>query len=156
MSYFVGGKLKLKNKGKTNIATLQIKQQITKTAHSSLVKKQLKKENEILNDVKESLEIYNITDDNEKNMLDTIIKQEMNKSEIREKENDIKLKTNNNINYIDNRTDAEKKFDEMRLKRLPDTVKDEIKGKKKELKDKFTDILDKQLNHFDIPKVGSG
>lgn len=167
MSFFVGGKLKLKNQ-KANLATLKIKQQMTNSAISNLSKKQININNEVLQGVKESLIEFCDKEENQK-YLEELVKSN----------NNIKVKTlddlmpsniinndqgniandkifNLNKTEIDTRTKAERKFDEMKRKKFPDKILNELQGKKKELKEKFNKILDKQLNHNDIPKVSSG
>ena len=41
-------------------------------------------------------------------------------------------------------------------KKLNERIEKELKGGNKEALAKFKELLDKQTNHFDIPKVGSG
>lgn len=161
MSTFIGGKLKFKN-AKANMTTLKIKQQILNSTNKQ-VNNTIKndKEEEILNEVKNSISSYCVVPHS--NDLDLVnIGNNNEYKSIKSNENSQKVIDNNivklnlNIKEKDTRTLAEKKFDEMRLKKLPIVVNKEIKGYKKELKDKFTKILDKQTDHYDIPKVGTG
>ncbi|KAL9936538.1 hypothetical protein V8E36_004606 [Tilletia maclaganii] len=54
------------------------------------------------------------------------------------------------------RTEAERRFDEIQKKRLVDKVKTEAKQSHKEKVDKFNTYLESLSEHYDIPKVGPG
>ncbi|KAE8233973.1 hypothetical protein CF326_g981 [Tilletia indica] len=54
------------------------------------------------------------------------------------------------------RTDAERRFDEIQRKRLVEKVKSEAKKSHKEKVDKFNTYLESLSEHYDIPKVGPG
>ncbi|KAK0533942.1 hypothetical protein OC834_002067 [Tilletia horrida] len=54
------------------------------------------------------------------------------------------------------RTDAERRFDEVQKKRLVQKVKTEAKQSHKEKVDKFNTYLESLSEHYDIPKVGPG
>lgn len=56
---------------------------------------------------------------------------------------------------VDRRTAAEKRFDELRVKRISERIKKE-EDPKQENKERFKRILDKQTEHYDVPKVGGG
>ena len=58
--------------------------------------------------------------------------------------------------YVDNRTAAEKRFDEIHERRLPQKIACEIETTFKEKFDKFGKNLSKIPVHYDIPKVGPG
>ena len=133
---FVGGKLKFKNP-KANLTTLKLKDQIIKNSNSSM-SNMSKNELKTFNDFKESIgEVITINNGDKK--LDKLVEQ---------------IKNNEKKEEKDYRTDMEKKFDEMRMKKLPERIDQNLKGYKKELQDKFKDILDKQVNNFEMPKVG--
>ncbi|CAD6926797.1 unnamed protein product [Tilletia controversa] len=54
------------------------------------------------------------------------------------------------------RTDAERRFDEIQRKRLSEKVKTEAKKSHKDKVDKFNTYLESLSEHYDIPKVGPG
>lgn len=56
----------------------------------------------------------------------------------------------------DNRTEAEKRFDESRLRKLPDKIRKDLSTSYKKKYDSFNKNLSKLPEHFDIPKVGPG
>mmetsp|Transcript_33161 Transcript_33161/g.34469 ORF Transcript_33161/g.34469 Transcript_33161/m.34469 type:complete len:153 (-) Transcript_33161:53-511(-) len=152
MSFFVGGKLKLKN-SKTNLATLRIKQQMTQSTISNSRKRE---EKAILDELKETIGTYSVSTEKDQNIVDQMINENKREDSLNR---EIELNRPVKINLqkdVDHRTAAEKKFDEMRLKKIPDRIEKEIQGNKKEMQGKFKKILDNQVNHFDIPKVGSG
>jgi protein FAM32A len=65
--------------------------------------------------------------------------------------------TENKLKYdFDTRTEAEKRFDDVKLKRLPEKVEKNIIRTFKDKVNTFTKTLSKQPEHYDIPKVGPG
>ncbi|PWN88474.1 DUF1754-domain-containing protein [Acaromyces ingoldii] len=54
------------------------------------------------------------------------------------------------------KTAAERKFEEVRLKRMAERVAREAKMSHKEKVDKFNRDLENQTEHYDLPKVGPG
>jgi hypothetical protein len=56
----------------------------------------------------------------------------------------------------DNRTAAERLFDERKLNKLPDKIKKEIDLTFKKKYEEFNKKLSKLPEHYDIPKVGPG
>ena len=79
------------------------------------------------------------------------------------KNNDEKVEPDKiyNIEYrvvhdYDPRTDAEKRYDEIKMKRLPEKVHKNIITSFQEKFDNFSKNLSKLPEHFDIPKVGPG
>ena len=141
-SYFVGGKLKLKN-SKANQTTIKIKKTIADITHSQInsgstlnenEKHKLIKEKEILQEFQENFKDY-MQSKNGKIDLNEFIGEKENKKQ-------------------DYKTEAEKKFDEFQKNKQTERIEKEVQGNKKQLQEKFKKILDKQVNHFDIPKVG--
>jgi hypothetical protein len=159
MSLFVGGKLKFK-KPNVNSATLALKEKIIEVNYKN------KREMEILNDVKDSITNYCIVPGNtNNNNISSIMNSESyNTSNNNNNKDDKNYISDNNYVYKkelnlkekDCRTLAEKKFDELRLKKLPIKVNKEVKENRKDIINKFNKMLDKQADHYDIPKVGTG
>jgi protein FAM32A len=58
--------------------------------------------------------------------------------------------------FLDTRTQAEKLFDERRLKRLPEMVKRNANVTFKQKLEVYNKSLSKLPEHYDIPKVGPG
>lgn len=56
---------------------------------------------------------------------------------------------------IDRRTVAEKQFEELRTKRITQKIQSK-EDHKQDNKERFKRILDKQTEHYDVPKVGGG
>jgi hypothetical protein len=56
----------------------------------------------------------------------------------------------------DNRTAAEKLFEERKLKRLPDKIKKTLQTNFKQKYQNYSKMLSKLPEHYDIPKVGPG
>ena len=56
----------------------------------------------------------------------------------------------------DSRTDAEKRYDDVKLKRLPSKVHNNVLTTFQEKFDNYSKNLSKLPEHFDIPKVGPG
>ena len=54
---------------------------------------------------------------------------------------------------IDTRTEAEKRFDKIKEKRLNEKITKELEVNSKQKKQKFMELLDKQGDKFDIQKV---
>ncbi|CEH15514.1 Conserved alpha-helical protein [Ceraceosorus bombacis] len=53
-------------------------------------------------------------------------------------------------------TEAERKFQEVRLKRMRERVAKEAKKSHKEKVDDFNKYLEAQTDHFDLPRIGPG
>ena len=66
-----------------------------------------------------------------------------------------KIEFRGNIDY-DTRTEAEKRYDEVKLKRLPEKIHQNISSSFQEKFDNYSKNLSKLPEHFDIPKVGPG
>jgi len=153
MSYkdvnFVGGKLKFKNPkiDKTIIKMKKIaKKEIIDTFGEE---PKMKNYEEIIND---GLPI----DEEEKlEIVERKINAE-NKKIIKEKENKIDLMYGFIDEINDQRTAAEKRFDAMKLKRLPEKIEKETKITFKNKYEEFSKNLNKLPEHYDIPKVGPG
>ena len=133
-SNFVGGKLKLKNVKEDNqtkkIKKIMTKDIITKTIPNKGKTFIYEGDSEIVQSIEEN--------EREREL------QQVDKKEQREPI------------YIDTRTAAEKRFDEIHLRRLPDKIETVIQTTFKEKFDKFGKNLSKIPIHYDIPKVGPG
>jgi protein FAM32A len=66
-----------------------------------------------------------------------------------------KIEFRGNIDY-DSRTEAEKRYDDVKLKRLPQKIHKNISTTFQEKFDSYSKNLSKLPEHFDIPKVGPG
>lgn len=62
----------------------------------------------------------------------------------------------NEPSYLDTRTQAQKMFDERRLKKLPEKIKKNLNVTFKQRFETFNKALSKLPEHYDIPKVGPG
>lgn len=159
MSNFIPGKLKFKNH-KSNSTTVQIKETMRRS--NLLIAEKISKTSQ-RKETKEQEENESISNKNVYTLYDLELREDK-KTDITEENKKVKVystytkidKPEKNNSIIDNRTEAEKKFDSLRLKRLSDKIEKEVKTNKKENMEKFKELLDKQPNHYDIPKVGSG
>lgn len=127
-STFIGGKLKLKKQIPSR-SILEIK----KIGLKDIKKNQIEERDLTSN------QIYSGLDENEENYMNCLIN-EINKTN----------------KQSDTRTDAEKLFDERRLKRLPEKIKKNVNVTYKQKYENFTKSLSKLPEHYDIPKVGPG
>ena len=66
-----------------------------------------------------------------------------------------KIEFRGNIDY-DTRTEAEKRYDDVKLKRLPQKIHKNISTTFQEKFDSYSKNLSRLPEHFDIPKVGPG
>lgn len=142
---FVGGKLKLKNQ-KTDRSMKEVKKVITKDI--SKVKKEPAGK-----DIDNDKIIANLNDD-EENYLNELA----NQAKGGDNENNSKNKNNkrNIPETVDYRTEAEKLFEERRMKNLPEKMRKNLIMSYKERYEKFNKTLSKLPEHYDIPKVGPG
>lgn len=134
---FVGGKLTFKNAKEDNI-TKKMKKIMTRDAITKTIPQ--KGKTYILDGDSElvrSIEEHNIAE-------------KMERME-NQKENNDKEQP-----YVDTRTAAEKRFDEINERRLPEKIETIISTTFKEKFDKFGQNLSKIPVHYDIPKVGPG
>jgi protein FAM32A len=71
-----------------------------------------------------------------------------------------KIKGDKTFGYItsdnDNRTEAERLFDERKLKKLPEKIKKEVTTNFKQKYENYSKNLSRLPEHYDIPKVGPG
>ena len=125
-SKVISGKLKLKNH-KSNYISKPLKYIISKD-----IKMQ---ENFVLNEVHNSIIITSLDDASTETQSEN--------------------KTNTKY-YYDNRTETEKKFDEIRLGRIDQMIEKKKDMTFKQRIDKFSNYLSKLPEHYDIPKVGPG
>jgi protein FAM32A len=123
---FIGGKLKLKNQKNQHVV-----QQIRKV-FSKEIKLGNKEEKEISNEVI----VAGLNEQEEKYMNELV-------DQI-------------NGQPIDTRTEAERLFDERRMKRIPEKIKKSLATTYKQRYEAFNKQLSKLPEHYDIPKVGPG
>lgn len=152
MTTFIPGRLKFKNT-KASISTIKIKQQII----NSVIKD---KENDNMPKLEDNT-ILSLNELEDKNKTNHIYDNKSNKNDNKEYTCNKDAKNIINSNNIDNiklnkKTKAEEKFEDLRKKRLNERIQKELKGGNKLALTKFKELLDKQTNHFDIFKVGSG
>lgn len=62
----------------------------------------------------------------------------------------------NTSSSTDNRTESEKKFDQIQRLRMKDRVKNQAKLSHKDKVNQFNQHLDRLSEHHDLPKVGPG
>jgi hypothetical protein len=147
---FVGGKLKFKNP-KIDKTIIKMKKIAKKEIEDNFgLEPKIKKYEEIINnglqldEEEEKLEI-------EERKINT-----ENKKIIKEKESKIDLMYGFIDEINDHRTAAEKRFDAMKLKRLPEKIEKEKKVSFKNKYEEYSKNLNKLPEHYDIPKVGPG
>ena len=146
---FVGGKLRFKNP-KIDKSIIKMKKIAGKEIKSTLNPNNKMKSYETI--ISEGLPI----DEEEKIELEEREIFNENKKIQKEKTEKIDLIYGfiNEIN--DTRTAAEKRFDAMKLKRLPEKIDNDLKINFKQKYDTFSKNLNKLPEHYDIPKVGPG
>lgn len=148
-SNFVGGKLKFKNPSYTNS---QIQKIISKDIQSSKIKKQYQSDPQIKT-IDNLQKISGCVNKNEQEYIN-ILEEEIMKDDI-EKANYKKIEPIKD-DFIDTRTNAEKLFDERRLKRLPEKIRKNLDLNFKKKFENYNKLLSKLPEHYDIPKVGPG
>ena len=148
---FVGGKLRFKNPkiDKTIIKMKKIaKKEIDETFGEE---PKMRNYENIIND---GLPI----DEEEKIEMEERKINEENKKSIKDKDKAEKIDLMYGFidELNDQRTAAEKRFDAMKLKRLPEKIKAETKVTFKSKYEEYSKNLNKLPEHYDIPKVGPG
>ena len=128
---FVGGKLKLKNQRNDKTMTL-MKKVITRDVRS----KQTERNKEIENE-----EIVGFVNEEEQDYIRSLEKE---------------IKKESKKLYVDNRTAAEKLFEERKFNKLPDRIRKNLELSYKQKFENFNKTLTKLPEHYDIPKVGPG
>jgi len=148
---FVGGKLRFKNP-KIDKTIVKMKKIAGKEVKSSFIGNPKTKSHEEI--IGEGLPL----EEEEKIELEEKRQIKENKKIQREKEENEKVDLIygfiDEIN--DQRTAAEKRFDAMKLKRLPEKIEKDIKVSFKQKFEEYNKNLNKLPEHYDIPKVGPG
>lgn len=150
---FVGGKLRFKNP-KIDKSIVKIRKIAGKEIKTTLLGDDIKKMRNYEEIISEGLPI----DEEEKIEFEERQKHEEDKR--LQKEIDKNKKVDLIYGFIeeinDPRTAAEKRFDAMKLKRLPEKIEKELKVTFKQKYEEFSKNLNKLPEHYDIPKVGPG
>ncbi len=146
---FVGGKLRFKNP-KIDKTIIRMKKIAGKEIKSSLVENPKIKSYEDI--ITEGLPI----DEEEKIEMEERKQIQENKRTQKEKNEKIDLIYGFIDEINDTRTAAEKRFDAMKLKRLPEKIEKDMKVTFKQKYEDYSKNLSKLPEHYDIPKVGPG
>lgn len=147
---FVGGKLKFKNP-KIDKTIIKMKAIAKKEIEDTFgLEPKNKKYDEIINNG------LQLDEEEEKLEIEERKKNSENKKLIKEKESKIDLMYGFIDEINDQRTAAEKRFDAMKLKRLPEKIEREKKVSFKNKYEEYNKNLNKLPEHYDIPKVGPG
>lgn len=150
---FVGGKLRFKNP-KVDKTIVKMRKIAGKEIKSSLIDyPKVKSQQEIIS---EGLPLH----ENEEDIKELEERKQMQETKKIQKEKEKNEKVDLLYGFIDEindtRTTAEKRFDAMKLKRLPDRIEKEVKVSFKQKYEEYNKNLNKLPEHYDIPKVGPG
>lgn len=146
---FVGGKLRFKNP-KIDKTIIKMKKIAKKEIEETFCEEPKMKNYEEI--IKDGLPI----DEEEKIEIEERKINEENKKSMKEKADKIDLMYGFIDEINDQRTAAEKRFDAMKLKRLPEKIEKETKVTFKNKYEEYSKNLNKLPEHYDIPKVGPG
>jgi len=149
---FVGGKLRFKNP-KIDKSIITIKKIAGKDLKSSLSNNPRNKPyTEIIS---EGLPI-----NDEEDLKELEERKQMQESKRIQKENEKNEQVDLVYGFIeeinDTRTAAEKRFDAMKLKKLPEKIEKDLKVSFRQKYEDYNKNLNKLPEHYDIPKVGPG